>query len=256
MSDKKSIPEGYSMLTIVVDDSSNFYLDKVIVKNDSAEFKLSKDYDTVRKTLVYVYDSLRNNEYEITLVSLLNRNFKLPLTIVKDTVLIIGKSQLQNFDTTGNATNLLSGLQNTDTLCIAYVSIGCFHNYSNKTLIYKNQNGFTAEFTTDTSHNNKTQQIVSIKRQLPASFLDTLRKLELGCMEGFSKQQEIKRYCDKELSKAKDAMDSMRATMWLYSSTTSSAIYLNKGNKVFELTNNGINEIPFYFGFMNALKLE
>jgi hypothetical protein len=256
MSDKKRIPEGYSKLTVVVADSSNFYLDKVIAKNDSAEFKLLKDYDTVRKTLVYVYDSLRNNEYEITLASLLNRNFKLALTLVKDTVIFIDKSQLHNFDTTGNATNLLSGVQNTDTLCIAYASIGCFHNYSNRTLIYKNQNVFTAEFTTDTSHDGKTQQIVSIKRQLPTSFLDTLRKLELGCMEGFSKQQEIKKYCDKELSKAKDAMDSMRATMWLYSSTTSSAIYLNKGNKVFELTNNGINEIPFYFRFMNALKLE
>ena len=256
MSDNKHIPEGYSKLTVVVDDSSNFYLDKVIAKNDSAEFKLLKDYDTVRKTFVYVYDSLRNNDYEITLASLLNRNFKLPLTLVKDTVIIIGKSQLQNFDTTGNATSLLSGLQHTDTLCIAYASMGCFHNYSNKTLIYKNQNGFTAEFTTDTSHDSKTQQIVSIKRQLPASFLDTLRKLELGCMEGFSKQQEIRKYCDKELSKAKDAMDSIRATMWLYSSTTSSVIYLNKGNKVFKLTTNGINEIPFYFGFMNALKLE
>lgn len=256
MSDKKHIPEGYSKLTVVVDDSSNFYLDKVIAKNDSAEFKLLKDYDTVRKTLVYVYDSLRNNEYEITLASLLNRNFKLPFTLVKDTVLIIGKSHLQNFDTTGNATNLLAGLQNTDTLCIAYASIGCFHNYSNKTLIYKNQNGFTAEFITDTSHDNKTPQIVSIKKQLPASFLDTLRKLELSCMDGFSKQQEIKKYCDKELSKAKDFWDSAKATSRLYSSTTSSKIYLNKGNKVFELTNNGINEIPFYSGFMKALKLK
>jgi hypothetical protein len=171
-------------------------------------------------------------------------------------VIVISKSQFQNFDTVGNARNLLSDLQDTDTLCIAYASIGCFHNYSNKTLIYKTQNGFTAEFTTDTSHDSKTQQIVSIKRQLPTSFADTLKKLELSCLEGFSKQQEIKMRCDKELSKARDAMDSMRATMWLYSSTTSSVIYLNKGNKVFELTNNGINEIPFYFGFMNALELE
>lgn len=193
MSDKKRIPEGYSKLTVVVDDSSNFYLDKVIVKDDSSLFKLSKDYDTIRKTLVYVYDSLRNNEYEITLASLLNRSLKIPFTLVKDTVIIIEKSQLQNFDTVGNASNLLSDLRNTDTLCIAYASRGCFHNYNNKTLIYKNQNGYTAEFTTDTSHNSKSQQIVSIKRQLPTSFLDTLRKLELGCMEGFSKQQEIKK---------------------------------------------------------------
>ena len=155
MSDKQHIPEGYSKLTVVVDNSSNFYLDKVIVKNDSTEFKLSKDYDTVRKTLVYVYDSLRNNEYEIAIASLLNRNFKLPLTLVKDTVIIIDKSQLYNFDTVGNANNLLSDLQNTDTLCIAYASMGCFHNYSNMTLIYKNQNSFTAEFTTDTSHDSK-----------------------------------------------------------------------------------------------------
>lgn len=256
MSEKKHIPEGYSKLIIIVDESSNFYLNKVIAKNDSEEFKLLKEYDTARKGLVYVYDSLRNSNYEITLASFLNRNFNLPLTLIKDTVITIAKSQLQNFETTNNATNLLSDLRNTDTLCIAYASIGCFHNYSNKTLIYKNQNGFIVEFTTDTIHDRKTQQMVSIKKQLTTSFLDTLRKLELNCMKGFSKQQEIKRYCDKELSTAKDAIDSMRATMQLYSNTTSSVIYLNKGNKVFELTNNGINEIPFYFGFINALKLE
>jgi hypothetical protein len=256
LSDKKHIAQGYSKLTVVVDDSSNFYLDKVLVKNDSTEFKLSKDYDTIRKTLVYVYDSLRNNEYEITLASLLNRSFKIPLTLIEDTVIFINKSQLQNFDTLTNANNLLSDLQYTDTICIAYASMGCFHNYSNKTLIYKRGDNFIAEFTIDTSHDSRTQQIILIKRQLAASFSDTLKNLESGCIEGLSKQQEIKKYCDKELSKAKNAMDSMRATIWLYSSTTSSAIYLNKRNKVFALTNNGINEIPYYHRFMNALKLE
>lgn len=256
LSDKKHIPEGYSKLTVVTDKSSNFYLSKVLVTDDSTEFKLSKDYDTNRKTFVYVYDSLRNNEYEITLASLLNRDLKFPLTLIKDTVIIINKSQLQSFDTVSSADNFLSDLQDTVTLCIAYSSTGCFHNYSDKTLIYKTGGSFTAEFTTDTSHDSNTQQILSIKRQVPTSFSDTLKVLELGCMEGLSKQQEIKKQCDKELSKAKDAMDSLRATLWLYSSTTSSAIYLNKGNKVFELTNMGINENPYYFRFMKALKLE
>jgi hypothetical protein len=230
-------------------------LGKILVHKVSTEFKLSKEYDTIRKKIVYVYDSLQNNEYELTLASLLNRDLKLPLTLIKDTVIIIAKSQLQNFDTVGNASNLLSDLQNTDTLCIAYASSGCFHNYSNKTRIYKNQNGFVAEFSADTSHDSKTQQIVSIKRLLPTSFADTLKKLELSCLEGLSKQHEIEMRFNKELSNAKDAMDSMRTTMLLYSSTTFSAIYLNKGNKVFELTNNGINEIPFYYEFMKALKL-
>lgn len=255
-SDKSHIPTGYSKLTVVVDDSSHFYLDKVLVEDDSSALKLSKDYDTIRKTLVYVYDSLPNNEYEVTLASLLNKDLKLPLTLIKDTVIIVNKSQLPNFEAIGSANSLLSELRNTDTLCIAYSSIGCFHNYSTKTLIYKSETGFTAEFTTDTSHDSKTQQIISIKRSFPTSFSDTLKKLELNCMEGLSKQQEIIILCNKELSKAKNAMDSMRASIRLYSSTTSSAIYLNKGNKVFVLTNSGINEIPFYYGFMNALKLK
>lgn len=256
MSDKNHIPEGYSKLTVVIDTNSNFYVDNVRVKNDSVAFSLSKNFDTIRNTLVYVYDSLRNNQYEITVASLLHRNFKLPLTLVNDTVVFIDRSNLHNFDTTGTATNLLTDWQNTDTLCIAYTSIGCFHNYSNKTLIYKNQNGFTAEFIADTSHDSNTQQLASTKTLLPTSFIDTLRKLEWGCMKGLSEQKEIQRYCENELSKARNASDSMRATIRLYSSTTSSAIYLNKGNKVFELTTKGIDEIPFYAGFMKTLKIK
>src|SRR5688572_1252941 len=97
LSDKKHILEEYSKLTVVVDNSSNFYLDEVLVKNNSGIFRLSKDYDTTRETIVYLYDSLKNNEYEITLASLLNRDVKIPLTLIKDTVVFVGKSQLKNF---------------------------------------------------------------------------------------------------------------------------------------------------------------
>ncbi len=253
--DQNRIPEGYSKLTVAVDESPNFYLDKVLVINESSELKPIQKYDTIRKEFVYVFDSLRNDKYEMRLTSLLNKSLNFPLTLVKDTVITIHKSKFQNFDTAASAISLLSDLQSTDTLCIAYKSRGCFHNYSNKTLIYKTKNGFTAEFSSDTSHDMMFQQILTIKRQLPMSFIDTLKKLEIGCMEGLSRQREIKKRRDKGLSKAKNAIDSMKAYIG-YWSTTSSAIYLNKGNKVFELTSEDIIEIPYYYRFMRALELE
>jgi hypothetical protein len=83
-SDKKHIPEGFSKLTVIVDDNSNFYLDKVSVSNSNKEFKLTMEYDTIRKKPYYLYDSLRNNEYQIVLTSLVNRNFKIPITLTSD----------------------------------------------------------------------------------------------------------------------------------------------------------------------------
>lgn len=255
LSDKKHIPESFSKLTVVIDDSSNFYLNKVFAKNLSSEFNLSISYDTINKGIVYTYDSLRNNEYDIVFSSLLNREFKTPLTLTSDTTIFINKSQIPNFDTLHSINTLLTNLSNDDTICIAYASSGCFHNYSTKTLIYKKDNNFIAEFTTDTSHDSKTSQILSIKKQLGSDFADTLHKLELGCMEGLSKQKEIQAICDKNMSQAKNSFDSMRANFMMFSSTTSSAIYVNRKNKVFVLSSNGINEIPYFENFMKALKL-
>lgn len=255
LSGKEHIPEGFSKLTVVIDDSSNFYLDKVFARNLNSKFNLSISFDTIRKGIVYTYDSLRNNEYDIVFSSLLNRKFKTALTLISDTTIFIDKSQIPNFDTLHSVNNLLTNLSNDDTVCIAYESSGCFHNYSTKTLIYKRDNDFIAEFTTDTSHDSKTSQILYIKKQLGLDFANTLHKLELGCTEGKNKQKEIEAIRDKSMSKAKNSCDSMRANFMMFSSTTSSAIYLNKKNKVFVLSNNGINEIPYFRNFVQALKL-
>lgn len=255
LSDKKHIPEGFSKLTVVIDDSSNFYLDKASAKSLSSEFNLSISYDTIHKGIVYTYDSLRNNEYDIVFSSLLNRQFKTPLTLISDTTIYINKSQVPNFDTLHSVNNFLTSLNTGDTICISYASSGCFHNYSTKTLIYKNDNYFNVEFTTDTSHDYKKSKILSIKKQLGLDFADTLHKLELGCIEGLSKQKEIQAICDKNMRDAKNGFDSMRANFMMFSSTTSSAIYVNRKNKVFVLSSNGINEIPYFENFMKALKL-
>lgn len=254
--DKMKIPKGYSKLIVVLDSNSNFFVDKVVAESDLVQYKLFKNYDTKKNDIVYVNDSLQNNTYQITLISLLNRSLCLPLTLTKDTVIVIKRSQLQNYETVDDARHLLTDLQNTDTVCIAYSSIGCFHQYSNRTLIYGNRDGFLAEFVTDTSRDDRYQKIVSIKRQLPFSFIDTLKRLEHSCVDGFYRQQKIRIQCERDLAKAKTATDSMRANFGFYTSTTSSSIYLNRGNKVFELTNNGINEIPYYYEFLKALKLE
>jgi hypothetical protein len=255
LSDKKHIPEGFSKLTVVIDDSSNFYLDKVFAKSIDSEFKFSRIFDTIHKGTVFTYDSLRNNEYEIVFLSLLNRNFKIPITIIDDTTIFIRKNQLPNFDTLQSITNVLSNMRQNDTICIAYTSSGCFHNYSNKTIIYKKENNFIAEFTTDTSHDYKASKILSIKKQLGIGFADTLHKLELGCIEGLKKQNDMQVICDKLMGKAKNNFDSMWANSMMFSSTASSAIFINKGNKVFVLSSNGINEIPYYSNFMKALNL-
>jgi hypothetical protein len=148
-----------------------------------------------------------------------------------------------------------NNLNENDTICVAYESSGCFHNYSSKTIIYKTKNNFFAEFIADTSENYKTTKIVNLKSKLGLDFADTIKKLELGCSEGLKKQNDIQAICDKKMKFAKNSFDSMRANFMMFSSTTSMTVYLNKGNKVFALSSNGINEIPYYYRFMKALKI-
>jgi|GEM_PF-4569804 len=256
MTGKKSIPEGFSKLTVIVGDSSNFYLNNVVMENSDSSVNLSLEYDTIRKKLIYVCDSLKNSEYDLILNSVLNRKFVKPITLISDTTVYINKSELPAFDTLNRLTGILTDFQVDDTICIGYISSGCFHNYSNKTIIYRKDGNFIAEFTTDTSHDYKKSQILSLKSKLPSSFSDTLKQLELACMAGLVKQLAVRRNLDKQLVNAKDMWDSSRMSMIWFSSTTSSSIFINKGNRVFELTNNAINEIPYYDRFMSALKLK
>ena len=255
MPEKKYIPEGYSKLRIVLDDSSHFYVDEIWVTTSNKKYRLLESYDTTIRKLIYSYDSLRNNEYTIVLSSLLNKDFKTFVLFTKDTLLKIGKTQFVNFEPIGDNILGLTDLTQTDTLCIGYESQGCFHHYKSKTIIYRKGEGYVAEFIRDTSQRRNAQQIMHLKGDLVASFSDTLRKFEQCLLSGFKTQAAMQKICNQRLSEAKDGMDSMRANMMMFTSTTSSVIYLRKGNKVFELSNAVINDIPYYDNFLRALNL-
>lgn len=252
---KPSVPK-FSKLTLLLEDSSKFYVDKLLLKNDSMERIMPYKFDsTVTNATPYGYDSLKNGTYEVTVKSLLDNVVKFSINLTSDSVLYVDKSLLPSFKNVPDALPLVSELANGDSLIVTYTSIGCFHNYIEKSVIYKHESGFDIKFSTDTSKNHEIEQLITIRRTLPVSFADSLKHLAKACTNAFQKQQKILNHYKTALMAAKNMEDSVNANSQIPYSTTSSDIYFRKGNKVFYLTSKVILEIPYYYHFIAAMKL-
>jgi hypothetical protein len=234
LNNKKEIPEGRSKLTVTVDSNAIFFLSTITAEVDGSKYQLERQYDDTLKSFKYVYGKIQNNEYSINLSSLLNRTYTFPLTLTKDTTIFIDKSQLQNFEILGKENYALTDFQTNDTIYFGYEQQGCWGHYFDLIRIVKNPNDFTVEVKTDTSQNKAGNKLVVLKNNLSLNFSDSIKKLELACLELFKKQQENLIKYGKEIKQAKTGMDSARLDYFRYNmSTLTKNLYVIKGNKVF-----------------------
>jgi len=252
----KKIPEGYSKLTVVIDSGENFFLNEVTAELGDSKYLLENRFDDNRKDVIYIYNKVKNNEYNIQLSSHLDRTYSFPLTLVKDTIIFIDKSQLQNFDNMANEDYRMSDLQINDTISFGYAQYGCWGRYFDFIRIIKKEKNFSFEIRTDTAVNNSISNVTVLKHELPLNFTDSIAKLEKGLLAVFKTQQNNKIEYSRKIEQAKTATDSGRLNRLLYNtSTLSKVLYVVKGDQVytFWLWGDEKNE-DCYASFWKSLK--
>ena len=140
---------GFSKLRIVVDPNANFYLDSIRI-SANYKFKVSnyREYDSSLSQDVYMFDSVENGKINLTLVSILNRNYDKNISLQSDTTIIIKENELNNFADAKAKTLTSLNLNDGDTVVVGLSSMGCFHFLKENIIITKTQGTYNVAFNT------------------------------------------------------------------------------------------------------------
>jgi hypothetical protein len=253
-----AIPPGYSTIRLpLIDSIDDFHLAELKLEGDSNEIGCMITSDSVTDMLYYVFDSVPNGKYNLVFYSVMPRKVVVPVTVKGDMTLDISKELFPRFEKFASIHDAFTALQPNDTLCIGFESQGCFGGGSARTLIQNKNGKYLVEHFCDTGWLSGKRIPAVFRYEHGPEFIDSLKKLEQDCTAKFTEQEKYRvEVFEPELKKAKDANDSSRAYMWYHSSTLSTVMYFNRGNRVFELTNAVVVDLPYNEFVQSALKMK
>jgi hypothetical protein len=142
---KSSTHKKFYSLSVKLDSDSAYYLDSVSI---SANYLRSRRvYDTTGVyDYIFVFDSVEAGPLSLRLESQLDTSFSKELVLDKDSIIHISRSDLPQFTEVDldsmNFTALIPG----EKICVAMASRGCFHYFTEKTVIRRRKDLFTYDF--------------------------------------------------------------------------------------------------------------
>lgn len=211
----------FSKLKIVIDSSANFYIDTISITTNYNQYTLQyQSYDSTLETYAFTIDRLEKGKTVIQLVSFLDRVFKKEIDLAGDTTIFINANELNNFQDEDLKTMPSLRLDDGDTIVIGYSSLGCFHSLKENIIIGKFKNGYTVAFNTSRlkayGHGN-----FNAKKNFDLSFSEKVNSFYIACSQFLQDRME----------------DAKKGLMT--ESTTSTFIYIRKGNSVIKLPDIG-----------------
>jgi len=222
-SDKNTIhaPIEFHRLKMALDTNANFYLDSVRISKPH-KFKVSnhRDFDSVLNTFAYVFDSVQTGNLDLTLSSFLGRVIIKKIDFHSDTTIFISRNELQNFENIDSKIAPTLELNDGDTIVIGLSSMGCFHSLKENIIINKSNGRYLLAFNT-TRGRSYGYDPMNLHKEFDSSFQHTIQAFYNDCVKLLRKQAEN----DKK--------------GLLAMSTTSTYIYIRKGNQVFRLPDIG-----------------
>jgi hypothetical protein len=220
-------------LRVIIDTSSNFYLDSVsisakFVRNPYLGGYIEQTYDSLYKSYAYKFDSVENGSLTIRLQSRLDRNFSKKILLKSDTTIFLSKTEIPSF-WEGNLDSLnFIDVNPGEKVCLATYSAGCFHLHIEKSIIQRENEKYRIRFISNrptSAAPQKTDTTITLN----SSFKDSLMDLQSSMIKFLRKKH-------------------------FGECTTSKAYYIQRGNTVYTFWDITCSDEISYYKILRMIK--